>query len=304
MCSIINLTDLEACPTVQACLRRVPGPLRPGAQSDHHERQPPRARAGDAQGRRLHRRRPPQAARRRRQHLDRNRALQPAPAPPRRAVKDGVRAAGGDADGVQHRLGVRRHHHGHRGHADVARQPRGDRRLDRARRARQPVRRARHPGRLRQDDSRRGDGARAARRSRPRALRRVDRARAVAGQGRHHPGRVRGGRRVRLRPLERTRSSPRSRTAPVPGAGACGGQFTANTMATACEFLGLSPFGSATVPAMDPDKDDVARQAGALAVDLLVARPAAAADPHAATRSRTRSRRSPPPADRPMPCCT
>jgi dihydroxy-acid dehydratase len=54
-----------------------------------------------------------------------------------------------------------------------------------------------------------------------------------------------------------------------PGAGACGGQFTANTMATACEFLGLSPFGSAAVPAMDSGKDDVARKAGALVVDLL-----------------------------------
>ncbi len=57
--------------------------------------------------------------------------------------------------------------------------------------------------------------------------------------------------------------------AACPGAGACGGQFTANTMATACEFLGLSPFGSATVPAMNANKDDVSRQAGALAVDLL-----------------------------------
>jgi dihydroxy-acid dehydratase len=57
--------------------------------------------------------------------------------------------------------------------------------------------------------------------------------------------------------------------AACPGAGACGGQFTANTMATACEFLGLSPFGSATVPAMNDDKDEVARQAGALAVDLM-----------------------------------
>jgi dihydroxy-acid dehydratase len=54
-----------------------------------------------------------------------------------------------------------------------------------------------------------------------------------------------------------------------PGAGACGGQFTANTMATACEFLGLSPLGSATVPAMDHSKDDVARHAGSLAVELL-----------------------------------
>jgi dihydroxy-acid dehydratase len=57
--------------------------------------------------------------------------------------------------------------------------------------------------------------------------------------------------------------------AACPGAGACGGQFTANTMATACEFLGLSPFGSATVPAMNTGKDEVSRQAGALVVDLL-----------------------------------
>jgi dihydroxy-acid dehydratase len=57
--------------------------------------------------------------------------------------------------------------------------------------------------------------------------------------------------------------------AACPGAGACGGQFTANTMATACEFLGLSPFGSATVPAMDHEKDGVARRAGELVVDLL-----------------------------------
>jgi dihydroxy-acid dehydratase len=54
-----------------------------------------------------------------------------------------------------------------------------------------------------------------------------------------------------------------------PGPGACGGQFTANTMATACEFLGLSPLGSAPVPAMDPEKDRVAHDAGRLAVDVL-----------------------------------
>ena len=54
-----------------------------------------------------------------------------------------------------------------------------------------------------------------------------------------------------------------------PGAGACGGQFTANTMATACEFLGISPLGSAPVPAMDTHKDAVAKDAGKLAVELL-----------------------------------
>src|SRR5581483_3289384 len=54
-----------------------------------------------------------------------------------------------------------------------------------------------------------------------------------------------------------------------PGAGACGGQFTANTMAMACEFLGVSPFGSASVPAMLHEKDAVARQIGKLAMDAL-----------------------------------
>jgi dihydroxy-acid dehydratase len=54
-----------------------------------------------------------------------------------------------------------------------------------------------------------------------------------------------------------------------PGAGACGGQFTANTMATATEFLGLAEFGSGDVPAGDPKKHDVARRAGALVMDVL-----------------------------------
>src|SRR5215468_412412 len=49
-----------------------------------------------------------------------------------------------------------------------------------------------------------------------------------------------------------------------PGAGACGGQFTANTMALALEFLGLSPMGSASPPALDPRKQDVAFRAGQL----------------------------------------
>jgi len=54
-----------------------------------------------------------------------------------------------------------------------------------------------------------------------------------------------------------------------PGEGACGGQFTANTMATACEMLGISPMGSAMVPAADPLKEDVAFRCGQLAMDLL-----------------------------------
>ena len=54
-----------------------------------------------------------------------------------------------------------------------------------------------------------------------------------------------------------------------PGAGACGGQFTANTMATAIEFLGVAPMGSGSVPATDPGKAEVGRRAGRLVMELL-----------------------------------
>jgi dihydroxy-acid dehydratase len=54
-----------------------------------------------------------------------------------------------------------------------------------------------------------------------------------------------------------------------PGAGACGGQFTANTMATAYEMLGISPMGWNDVPAVDPDKVDVAYECGKQVMDLL-----------------------------------
>jgi len=54
-----------------------------------------------------------------------------------------------------------------------------------------------------------------------------------------------------------------------PGPGACGGQFTANTMAIAFEFLGISPMGRNGVPAMDQRKDDVAFDCGKMVLDLL-----------------------------------
>jgi dihydroxy-acid dehydratase len=54
-----------------------------------------------------------------------------------------------------------------------------------------------------------------------------------------------------------------------PGAGACGGQFTANTMAMALEFLGLSPMGSASPPALDGRKDGICEAAGRLVVRML-----------------------------------
>src|ERR1700694_667760 len=54
-----------------------------------------------------------------------------------------------------------------------------------------------------------------------------------------------------------------------PGAGACGGQYTANTMSTVMEMIGLSPMGYNSVPAMDPQKDEIAFRCGELALDLL-----------------------------------
>lgn len=54
-----------------------------------------------------------------------------------------------------------------------------------------------------------------------------------------------------------------------PGPGACGGQFTANTMAIAFEFLGISMMGRNGVPAMDQKKDDVAFECGVMVMDLL-----------------------------------
>jgi len=54
-----------------------------------------------------------------------------------------------------------------------------------------------------------------------------------------------------------------------PGAGSCGGQFTANTMSTVMEFLGISPMGSNGIPAMSPEKDAAAFAVGQIVMDLL-----------------------------------
>jgi dihydroxy-acid dehydratase len=54
-----------------------------------------------------------------------------------------------------------------------------------------------------------------------------------------------------------------------PGAGACGGQFTANTMATVMEIMGLSPMGTASVPQVDPAKNDVAVRCGELILNAV-----------------------------------
>jgi dihydroxy-acid dehydratase len=54
-----------------------------------------------------------------------------------------------------------------------------------------------------------------------------------------------------------------------PGAGACGGQFTANTMATVMELIGLSPMGTAAVPQVDPRKNDVSIRCGEIVMDVV-----------------------------------
>jgi dihydroxy-acid dehydratase len=77
------------------------------------------------------------------------------------------------------------------------------------------------------------------------------------GVGAHAAGRIDD---EELRELEEAAS---------PGVGACGGQFTANTMAMAFEVLGISPMGSAMVPAAYEEKNRVATEAGALIMDVL-----------------------------------
>jgi dihydroxy-acid dehydratase len=57
--------------------------------------------------------------------------------------------------------------------------------------------------------------------------------------------------------------------AACPGAGACGGQFTANTMALVCEFLGIAPMGLSSVPATNSAKGNAGHRAGELVLDLL-----------------------------------
>jgi dihydroxy-acid dehydratase len=54
-----------------------------------------------------------------------------------------------------------------------------------------------------------------------------------------------------------------------PGAGACGGQFTANTMALVCEFLGIAPMGLSSIPATDAAKANAGKQAGEMVMELL-----------------------------------
>ena len=87
-------------------------------------------------------------------------------------------------------------------------------------------------------------------------------------EGRDHPGRLRGRRRARRREDDR-RGAARARGRRLSRRGRLRGQFTANTMSTALEFLGISPAGLNGIPALAPAKTEAAEQAGRLVEDLL-----------------------------------
>ena len=199
-------TRFQSMSTNGATTTKLPRP-RSGAVFDGPDRA---ARARLHEGHRLRRRRAQQADDRDRQHLDRGDALQLPPPRPRRARQGGRARRRRHADGVQHGRDLRRDHDGDAGDEDLAGQPRGDRRLDRADGARLPVRRDRRPLRLRQDDPRLRDGARPARRPLGDALRRLDRPRPLARPRRDDPRRLRGDRRPRRRRHER-RGAARAR---------------------------------------------------------------------------------------------
>ena len=144
--------------------------------------------------------------------------MQPEPAGAGAARQARHPRRGRDPDGVQHDRRLGRRLDGDGGDARVARLTRGDRRLDRARRARASLRRARLPRRLRQDDPGGSDGAGAARPPRARALQRLDRARQLQRRRRHDPGRLRGRRRTRRGNDERRRGAC-ARERRLPGGG-------------------------------------------------------------------------------------
>ena len=81
-----------------------------------------------------------------------------------------------------------------------------------------------------------------------------------------------------------------SRRPPAPAPGSCGGMFTANTMSSAIEALGLSLPYSSTMASEDDDKAQSAEESGRVLAQAAAPRPHRAQDPHPARRSRTRSR--------------
>ena len=120
----------------------------------------------------------------------------------------------------------------------------------------------------------------------------------------HHPGRLRRHRRAYAAGKIDDAGLEALEANACPGAGACGGQFTANTMAMAARFLGISPMQLSGVPATD-QKTSTRRARSRPHGDGCGPRKSPAlADHHSRSRSRTRSPAWLPAADRPTPCCT
>ena len=182
---------------------------------------------------------------------------------------------------------LRRHHDGHRGHEGLARQPRGDRRLDRAGRARPPLRRASsRSSRLRQDDPRRASW-----RSRASTC-----PASMLYGGSIAPGRFQGTD-VTIQDVfeavgahaagqdDATRSCTSSRTSPAPAPAPAAASSPPTRWRWRCEFLGhLADGQRRCVPATDQRKDaGRPSTAGELVMDVLRARPAGRATSSRAT---------------------
>ena len=208
------------------------------------------------------------------------------------------------ADGAQHDRGLRRRVDGHRGHARA--------RWSRARSS--PTRSSSPPAATRSTAWSCLVGCDKTIPAAVMALARLDIPGLVLYNGSIAPGRYKG-RDVTIQDVfEVVGAHAAGKVGPeevhalesvaCPGAGACGGQFTANTMSMALDILGISPAGLNGVPALHPDKEAACRR-GRRAGDAAGARRRApVADHHPRRRSRTPSPASPPAAARPTACCT
>ncbi len=192
----------------EARCHRSQAPLPHGHRRHRGHHQPRDAARG-----RHGRRRLGQGADRHRELVERDHPVQPLARPPRAGGEGGRARRRRLPAAVRHRQRQRRHLDGPRGHALLAGEPRGHRRLGRGRHAGRAPRRLRAARRLRQVDPRHADGRRAARPGIRLPLRRLDRARLGAAQRRHREGHhdhrlVRGGRRRQGRHHERGGRAP------------------------------------------------------------------------------------------------
>ena len=255
----------------------MPAPLNKYS-SPHHAAQVAGRLAGHALRHRPDRRRHAQAPGRHRQRLVRRQHLQHAPERAGRAGQGGRAGGRPGRHAVQHHRRQRRHLDGHRGHELFAAVARPDRRLDRDGDARPVVRRQHRASRLRQEHARLPDGHGPPQPPVADGLRRHDQSRPFAHAGNGHKkarcstssrafqcyGEYLAGRIDEATRRDIVRHA-------CPGAGACGGMYTANTMASAIEALGMSLPYSASIPAEDPDKLDECFRAGA-AIRILLER--------------------------------